>query len=344
MKLLLALMCLTVALCALTGCGTDIENTIKAQANLTEAQRNAQIGQLAQARVWSDRAIAVNPHSIDTYVVVPTTDDTDAPGIISLGTADNGVFSSIGDLPDTIAYMKKAQAALPQNILPLEVLDQVYGEMGDLTDQHTVAATLAALLEKQIARPGATRDETLMLALSEAYFDAGNPTQGTADGLAVIHAFPAQPNPYNQLAYDWALADSKPNLLQAHSDAQKALALSARDGSDPEQIGNIQDTLAWVLYRQGAFQNALPNSQSAVSADPRQPEERYHLGMIYAALKEPDAARAELTQAVNLMPGYAAAQTALAALPASTTAVAALTRPGKPVHPLPKTGEGKTSF
>ncbi len=314
MKSLLKSLSLSALLLFLSGCGTGLENSLKAQNDLTEAQRQAQIGQLAQARVWCDRALAVDPRAADTYVSLPTADDPNTLGIASLGSPDNGVFSSVGDDADTIAYMTRARDALPQSVRPLQVLAQAYRMTGDVADQHTAAAALAALLEKKIVAPGSTHDETLMLSLSQAYFDAGNTAKGAADGQAVIRAFPTEPDPYNQLAYDWALADSAPDMAQARADAQKALTLATRAGSDEGEVAAIQDTLAWVQYRQGDFTDALGNAQSAVSVDPRQPEERYHLGMIYAALHQPAAARVELSHAVALEPGYADARTALAAL------------------------------
>ncbi len=308
-----ALLCLSALLLALAGCGT--ENAIRSQTDLGEAQREAQIGQLAQARVWCDRAIAVSPHAVGTYLSLPTAGDPDALGIVSLYPEDQGVFSSVGDLPDSIAYLQKARAALPQDYRPLAALEQLYGDAGDAADQRATAAALAALLEQKIVRPGATHDEALMLTLSQAYFDAGNIAKGAADGQAVIRAFPTDPDVYNQLAYAWAVADSTPDLPQARTDAQKALALATRANEPDEGIAGIQDTLAWVQYRQADYADALANAQTAVSLDPREPEERYHLGMIYAALHQPVAARAELTHAADLEPGYAAAKAALAALP-----------------------------
>ena len=96
-----------------------------------------------------------------------------------------------------------------------------------------------------------------------------------------------------------------------------------------------QDTLGWVQYRMGDDKDALGNIQSAVSIYPRLAEERYHLGMVYEALHQPDAARAEFTHAALLAQGYAAPRLELSRLketaPAppdtTTSALAALTAP-----------------
>jgi len=69
-----------------------------------------------------------------------------------------------------------------------------------------------------------------------------------------------------------------------------------------------------VQYRLGDLKSAELNLQEAVSAIPRQPELRYHLGTVYAAEGKTDAARSEFTQALRISQGYLAAKQALAAL------------------------------
>ena len=71
--------------------------------------------------------------------------------------------------------------------------------------------------------------------------------------------------------------------------------------------------------RQGDYKDALPNIQAGVDSNPRLAEGRYHLAMVYKALGDTSAARAELRYAVLLDRGYADAERELAALPAALT-------------------------
>lgn len=334
-----ALLLACTSLTFLTGCGTNVENDFKVQTDLSQAQEQAQIGQLAQARLWSNRAIAVNPHALSTYVFVFTQDNQDGLGIASLGPADNGVFNSVGDNQDIITYMKQAMIALPQDYTPLLPLIEAYQMLGDKANQQATSTQLAARLEKRIAAPGMAHDETLMTELAQAYFDAGNPVKGAADFQAVIQAYPKDPIPYNSLAYSWAFYNIKSALPQALSDAKQSLALATQMKLSDDQIAPLQDTLGWVQYRSGDAKDALSNIQAAVSGDPREPVERYHLGMVYLALGQPNAARAELTHAIQLAPGYADAQSALTSLgpphsPATTASPSAVSlSPPSPLSP-----------
>ena len=232
--------------------------------------------------------------------------------------------------------MKQAAAKFPDDYRPLQALDDAYGLLGDVTDQKATATALAALLEKKIVAPGPRHDQDMTLALAQAYCDAGNLAKGVTDYQNVIHASPNDPVPLNGLAYAYAVADSIPDLPQARALAQQALAGATKPGrAESGRWRGCEDTLGWVQYRQGDVPDALGNIQSAVNVYPRQAEERYHLGMVYEALHQPDAARAEFTHAALLAQGYAAPRLELGHLkettPAppdtTTSALAALTTP-----------------
>ena len=315
------------SLTALTGCGSQVQNTLKVQTDLNEAFRQAQIGQTAQARQWADRAIAVDPSTLSTYVITDATQEG--------GLTVSGIFAETGDETTLRDYMKQAAAKFPNDYRPLVLLDQAYGMLGDIPNQKATATTLAALLEKRIVTPGSVNDEEKTLALAQAYCDAGNLTKGAADYQAVINAKPNDTEAYNDLAYAYAVADSTPNLPQALALAQRALALAAKlapTNLRPQEqidleISAYRDTLGWVQYRMGDYPNALANVQAAINVIPREAGERYHLGMIYKALHQPDAARAELTHATLLAQGYADAQRELNALNPPSPTMASTAKP-----------------
>ena len=295
----------------LPGCSSQVSNALKVHDNLEQAAYYAQLDQAPQARQWADRAVAVDPNALSTYLPTGGADEGD----LSIA----GVFSATGDDPTLRDYMKQAAARFPDDHRPLVYLDEAYGRLGDAADQKATATALAALLEKKIAAPGNARDEDMMLALAQAYCDAGNLAKGAADYQAVITAHPADTDALNGRAYAWAVANSAPDLPQALADIQKAIALVPKQpGLSSDQVeakmNAYLDTLGWVQHRQGDDKDALTNIQAAIAITPRVAEERYHLGVVYEALHQPDAARAEFTHAALLSHGYAAAQQELSRL------------------------------
>lgn len=113
-----------------------------------------------------------------------------------------------------------------------------------------------------------------------------------------VHLLLAQ-NPDNAAAYNllgYSLADRNVRLPQAQEYITKALALNAQDLS-------FQDSLAWLYYRQGKYDQA----RSVLEKLPAQfvkdnPEVSYHLGMTYSALGEEEKAQFYLQQASAILP------------------------------------------
>ena len=308
----------------LVGCSQQEQNTIKVQANLKQALYYAQLNQTPQARQWADRAIAVDPSALSTYV--PTAADDSDDDALSIA----AVFAASGDDPTLVTYIQQAAKQHPDAFQPLAILDGAQGRLGDVTGQRTTATTLAALLEKKMVTPSNASDKDLQMALAQAYCDAGNLVKGAADYQSVIHTFPAEVMAAdNNLAYAYAVADSKPDLPQALQLARQAIQMAIKANKSEEEIGTYQDTLGWVQYRQGIYKDAQDNIQAAVDADPRIAEERYHLGMVDEALHQPDAARAEFTHAALLSQGYKAPQIELSRLKESAPPPAQATRPAE---------------
>lgn len=313
------LACLCVLL--LAGCSADIVNQ-KVQNDLQVAMQQAQLGKLDQARKWADRAIAVSPSDIHTYLYIPTGPDDNRLAIADPSGGEQGVFTVVGDDADVVAYMKQAAAKFPDNPAPLQVMEQSQGRLGDIAGQRDSAAKAAALLERQMRAPGHALGIDIILQLAQAYWDSGDAAKGAATYRRAISTYPSDPdvlNAYNGLAYSYAVADDKAHLSEALTMAQKALKmvpkLDETDGAKDAETGAIQDTIGWIQYRLGDFKNALVNVQKGVYSNPRTPEGRCHLAMVYKALGNIDAARMELGYAVKLNPGYADALQALNALP-----------------------------
>ncbi|WP_290703265.1 tetratricopeptide repeat protein [Amphritea sp.] len=79
-------------------------------------------------------------------------------------------------------------------------------------------------------------------------------------------------------------------------DRAKKLAARFRDSEVPY----YQDTLGWINYKRGEFNDALYFHENAVKSIPEFAEFRYHLGMSYKAVGDIEKARAELEKAISL--------------------------------------------
>lgn len=280
----------------LTGCAQQIQQQ-QVKDNLVTALAQAQVGKTLEARAWADRAISVDPNDAKTY----------APHLTSRGPDITiaQVFQAVGDDQTTVDYLKRAQAKFPNDPWILVPLSQAQARLGDTAGRKATATRLASLLEGKVHATGTVPDKTMMTLLAQAYWDAGDAAKGTETYKRLITLYPRDTEPLNGLAYAYAVANDTPHLKEALDDAKKALKLAEDKGLADEQIGAIQDTLGWVQYRMGQYNDALANLQRAASLDPREAENRYHLGMTYKALGDTDSARAELTYATLLSKGYA---------------------------------------
>jgi tetratricopeptide (TPR) repeat protein len=98
------------------------------------------------------------------------------------------------------------------------------------------------------------------------------------------------------------------------------LATKAKEATNEPHIA---DTLAWILFKRGDYNGALPLLQDSAAKLPNLPEIQFHLGMTYYMLGEEEPARAALQKAVDAPAGFPAKDEArrrlnLLATPAGT--------------------------
>src|SRR5207245_8474823 len=95
----------------------------------------------------------------------------------------------------------------------------------------------------------------------------------------------------NNLAYTY---NAKLNNVDRASElARKAHELAPAEPSVP-------DTLGWVLYRQGRYQEAAELLEQSASKSPGRGEIQFHLGMANYMMGRLDEARAALEKAVSI--------------------------------------------
>ena len=97
----------------------------------------------------------------------------------------------------------------------------------------------------------------------------------------VLDEFPEDPGALNDLGYLWA--EQGEHLDRAHRMIEKAVQ------QEPDNAA-YRDSLGWVLFQKGRFQEALPELEKAVSSEP-EPTVLDHLGDAYRALGQTEKAK-----------------------------------------------------
>src|SRR5262249_47056096 len=114
-------------------------------------------------------------------------------------------------------------------------------------------------------------------------------------------------------------ANSLAWLYSEHGgDKDKALELAQRAKESAPDDPHISDTLGWILYKRGVYQQAAALLRKSASRLPDNPAIQYHLGLASVKVGDNDGARKALTASVNStapFPGRDAARKALAELP-----------------------------
>ena len=82
-------------------------------------------------------------------------------------------------------------------------------------------------------------------------------------------------------------------------DKEKALQLAqmAKEGAPDDP--RVSDTLGWILYKRGIYQNALALLKESAAKLGNNPQVQYHLGMVYAQLGDQANARKALNSAIG---------------------------------------------
>lgn len=153
-------------------------------------------------------------------------------------------------------------------------------------------------------------DPVLLSALAQAYEGSGQIDSAIAAYHRVLESDPDNARAINNLAalLADARADDPAALGKAH-----ALALRL---ADSEQAAHL-DTLGWVQYRLGRYEEARLNLMRAHQLLPDNPVVAYHLGLVLDALGEENEAREALERAIAGgadFPGFADARARLDAM------------------------------
>jgi tetratricopeptide (TPR) repeat protein len=185
-----------------------------------------------------------------------------------------------GDRQGARTAFVTAKAADPQFLAADLSLVQI-----DVAEGHLdhAKATLESVLAKDAG------NMTARQWLGNIKVMQGNEAAAIDDFEKVVAASP-DPQAANNLAY--LLAEYRNQTDEALKLAQKAVEVAPTNAS-------YSDTLGWVLYKKGLYNNAIPYFQRA-SADPENVVWKYHLAMAYAKAGDTKRGRSILEAALKV--------------------------------------------
>ncbi|MDP2626895.1 MAG: tetratricopeptide repeat protein [Candidatus Rokubacteria bacterium] len=220
-----------------------------------------------------------------------------------------------GDSPEALVFLGTVYERLGDVAEATKVYRRVLGkERNQLTASRALAAvyvrekrvTEAVRLLEDAARAHPTAAAPLT-DLAGIHLTAGRSGEAIAAYRRALERDGNDPTLMNNLAY--LLSRDSGSLEEAAKLAERALRYVPGHAA-------FADTAGWVMYLRGDLARAERTLSEAAQVDPRNPEIRYHLGLVYAKLNKKAEARRELEQAVQApgFPGAADARKALEAL------------------------------
>lgn len=192
------------------------------------------------------------------------------PGSPLRGVADNQtalLLQSLGRTDEAVALIRAATKARPDDIGAAETL-------ADLLRIQKKWTEAAAAYSKgiELLREPKPNDWRWFYFRGIAHERSKQWPLAEADFKKALALNPDQPQVLNYLAYTWA--DMGVNLEPAREMLEKAAKLASRDG-------HIIDSLGWVYYRLGRYDDALRELERAIAMAPGEAVVNEHLGDIY---------------------------------------------------------------
>ncbi|MBX9759170.1 MAG: tetratricopeptide repeat protein [Beijerinckiaceae bacterium] len=168
---------------------------------------------------------------------------------------------------EAVALVSASMKGRPDDIGAIETLADLYRVQKKWTE---AAATYSKGIE--LLRAPQPSDWRWFYLRGVAYERSKNWPAAEADFKKALELNPDQPQVLNYLAYTWA--DMGVNLEEARVMLEKAVSLAKEDG-------HIADSLGWVYYRLGRFDDALRELERAILKTPGEAVVNEHLGDVY---------------------------------------------------------------
>ncbi len=235
------------------------------------------------AKIFAQLALALDPSMTDAQILLGDTlarngrYDEAIAYFTSVPKGDKSYLTSQRHAADLMAEAgkhKEAEALL--NRLFTEDNDtESLIRIGDLYRQEENFNSALKIYNQAAEHIGGTVPEQywyLLYARGMAYEREGDWAKAESDLKAALGYRPDNPYLMNYLGYGWA--DQGLNLDQSLALIRRAVTLRPTDGY-------ITDSLGWVLYMMGRYDDAMPHLERAVELLPYDPTINDHLGDVY---------------------------------------------------------------
>ena len=197
-----------------------------------------------------------------------------------------GDLDKLNRVDDAIKLGRAAVEAHPGDIdlalLQADLLRQAQRFPEAITGYNAVLAKAA---------PTSGRKGIALYHRGIAYERAHDWPHAEADLLAALLLRPDDPGLLNYLAFSWA--DQGINLDRARTMLERAIQLLPDDGA-------IMDSLGWVMFRQGDYEDAVKQLEHAVELDADDATVNDHLGDAYWRVGRQIEARSQWERAARL--------------------------------------------
>lgn len=253
------------------------------------------------ARIFGHLALYLNPQKMDAvmllgHVAARNERFDDAIGFYRRIPADRPQYFDArrlaADLLEDAGRTDEALAALNELVDThddLEALIQI-GDVHRRNDNFGDAIKVYNQAEQKLGGSIPADHWQIHYIRGMSYEQHGEWEKAEVDLKAALEYRPDHPFVLNYLGYSWA--DQGINLERSREMIQRAADLRPDDGY-------IADSLGWVLYRMGRYEEAVPHLEDAVELLPYDPVINDHLGDSYWKVGRRLEARFQWTRAKN---------------------------------------------
>lgn len=195
------------------------------------------------------------------------------------------LMEQAGKIDEAIAYLEKTyQVSRDANAL-IQI-----GDVYRRAERHTDAIKAYDRAAQTLGGKISSDYWHLLYARGMSYERVGNMKLAESDLLAALEFRPEHPYLLNYLGYSWA--DQGKKLDESLALIEKAVALKPDDGY-------IVDSLGWVFYKMGKYENAVAELEKAVELVPYDATINEHLGDSYWQVGRKNEARFQWQRAMN---------------------------------------------
>ncbi|MBI5525871.1 MAG: tetratricopeptide repeat protein [Deltaproteobacteria bacterium] len=231
--------------------------------------------------------VKIGEHRKAIVVLKPYAQTVDNPASLAFHVLSLA-WSEAEDKSEGIAFFETLSKAHPDWIEITEALSSLFDKVGRFDEAREV-------LERAATRPEIPRDdlERLLMALAMLYERAGRTEKGLEFARKVLDSNPDSPEALNFVGYTWA--EQGKNLKEAEEMIRRALLYK-------HESGYVTDSLGWVLFQQGRYDQALDVLRRADRMAPEEPEILEHLAECLLKLRNGKGAAESFRKALKHKP------------------------------------------